>query len=60
MSSRTALVTGANRGLGLETARQLGRLGYRVVASGRDANKAERAAAMLREEGLDVTSGSST
>ena len=54
MSTRTALVTGANRGLGFETARQLGRLGYHVVASGRDAGKAERAAETLRREGLDV------
>jgi NAD(P)-dependent dehydrogenase (short-subunit alcohol dehydrogenase family) len=54
VSARTALVTGANRGLGLETARQLGRLGYRVVASGRDRAQAERAAESLRGEGLDV------
>ena len=52
---RIALVTGANRGLGLETARQLGRLGYRVIATGRDLTKAERAAETLRREGLDVT-----
>ena len=51
---RTALVTGANRGLGFEAARQLGRLGYRVVASGRDVAKAKRAAEVLRIEGLDV------
>jgi NAD(P)-dependent dehydrogenase (short-subunit alcohol dehydrogenase family) len=54
MSARTALVTGANRGLGFEAARQLGRLGYRVVASGRDIAKAELAAEILRGEGLDV------
>jgi NAD(P)-dependent dehydrogenase (short-subunit alcohol dehydrogenase family) len=32
----TALVTGANRGLGLETARQLQALGYTVLAGARD------------------------
>jgi NAD(P)-dependent dehydrogenase (short-subunit alcohol dehydrogenase family) len=31
-----ALVTGANRGLGLEVARQLGALGYEVLAGARD------------------------
>jgi NAD(P)-dependent dehydrogenase (short-subunit alcohol dehydrogenase family) len=54
VDGRTALVTGANRGLGLETARQLGRLGHRVIVSARDATKAERAAATLRAEGLDT------
>jgi NAD(P)-dependent dehydrogenase (short-subunit alcohol dehydrogenase family) len=53
-AARIALVTGANRGLGLETARQLGALGYRVIASGRDPAKAEQAAATLRGEGHDV------
>jgi NAD(P)-dependent dehydrogenase (short-subunit alcohol dehydrogenase family) len=54
MVTRTALVTGANRGLGLETARQLARLGYRVLLAARDLGKAEAAARRLREEGLDV------
>jgi NAD(P)-dependent dehydrogenase (short-subunit alcohol dehydrogenase family) len=36
-----ALVTGASRGLGLETARQLGALGYRVLSAVRDARPAD-------------------
>jgi NAD(P)-dependent dehydrogenase (short-subunit alcohol dehydrogenase family) len=51
---RVALVTGANRGLGLETCRQLGRLGYRVILTARDERVGEEAAAGLRGEGLDV------
>jgi NAD(P)-dependent dehydrogenase (short-subunit alcohol dehydrogenase family) len=34
--TRTALVTGGNRGLGAETARQLAKRGLRVVVAGRD------------------------
>jgi NAD(P)-dependent dehydrogenase (short-subunit alcohol dehydrogenase family) len=41
---RVALVTGANRGLGLETCRQLLARGLRVVMSGRDVAAVERAA----------------
>jgi NAD(P)-dependent dehydrogenase (short-subunit alcohol dehydrogenase family) len=54
MSARTALVTGGNRGLGLETARQLGRSGYRVIVAARDPGKAEAAARTLRGENLEV------
>ena len=39
---RVALITGANKGIGLETARQLGREGIIVIAAARDFSK-ERA-----------------
>jgi NAD(P)-dependent dehydrogenase (short-subunit alcohol dehydrogenase family) len=51
---RTALVTGANRGIGLEVCRQLARLGHRVILTGRDAAAVARAGAELAREGLDV------
>ncbi len=52
--SRVAVVTGANRGLGLETCRQLGRRGYRVILTSRDPAKGTAAAERLGRESLDV------
>ena len=51
---KIALITGANRGLGLETARQLSRTGVRTIIGARDPANGERAAAELGGEGLDV------
>ena len=51
---RVALVTGANKGIGLETARQLGRLGMTVLVGARNVTAGEAAARLLREEGLDA------
>lgn len=48
---RVALVTGANRGLGLETAKQLASRGIHVITSARDLEKARVAARTIREAG---------
>ena len=49
-----AVVTGANRGIGLETARQLAKLGWQVVLTSRDPDKGSQAASRLGEQGLTV------
>jgi NAD(P)-dependent dehydrogenase (short-subunit alcohol dehydrogenase family) len=51
---KVALVTGANRGLGLETARQLGKKGITVVVAARSLAAANQTADKLKAEGLDV------
>jgi NAD(P)-dependent dehydrogenase (short-subunit alcohol dehydrogenase family) len=53
-AGKIAVVTGGNRGMGLETCRQLGRLGAQVVLTSRDLAKGEAAADRLRTEGLDI------
>ena len=53
--SRTlALVTGGNRGIGFETARQLAGKGARVLLAGRSHSRARDAARVLQAEGLAV------
>jgi NAD(P)-dependent dehydrogenase (short-subunit alcohol dehydrogenase family) len=49
-----AVVTGGGRGIGLEVCRQLGERGWTVALGARSAGKAERAAADLAGNGLDV------
>ncbi|WP_315743686.1 MULTISPECIES: SDR family oxidoreductase [unclassified Bradyrhizobium] len=49
-----ALVTGANKGLGNEVARQLGRRGLHIYLGSRDQARGEKAAGELVAEGLDV------
>ncbi len=54
-NGKIALITGANKGIGLETARQLATQGIKVLLGARDLAKGEAAAAILKAEGLDVT-----
>lgn len=52
--TRIALVTGATRGIGLETVRQLAEAGLHVLLAGRDRDKAVAASLSLQAQGLDV------
>ena len=52
--AKVALVTGANKGIGLEIARQLGRLGFMVLIGARGAERGLAAEQELRAEGLDA------
>jgi NAD(P)-dependent dehydrogenase (short-subunit alcohol dehydrogenase family) len=53
-NKKIALITGANKGIGLETARQLGKKGITVLIGARDSSKGKAAADKLREEGIDA------
>lgn len=51
---RVAVVTGGNRGIGLETGRQLAERGYRVLLTSRDPAGGDAAAGAMAGRGLDV------
>jgi len=52
--AKTALVTGANKGIGREIARRLAAVGFKVWLGARDAGRGTAAAQALSAEGLDV------
>ncbi|WP_172196098.1 SDR family oxidoreductase [Saccharibacillus qingshengii] len=54
MQKQTVLITGANKGIGYETARQLGKQGYFVFLGARDEHKGSEAVRRLREEGIEA------
>src|SRR3954451_23331649 len=55
-SQRIALITGSNRGIGLEAAQQLARRGFHVVIASRDEEKGRRAAEYIHAGGGHATS----
>lgn len=52
--TRLALITGANKGIGLETAVSLSQLGFHVLLGARDAKAGAAAAASLRQQALQA------
>ena len=51
---KVALITGANKGLGYETARQLGKQNVKVLIGARDETRGREAAEKLQAEGFDA------
>ena len=54
MSQQIAIITGANKGIGLETARQFGNDGMHVIIAARNLEAANRAAEVLTAEGISA------
>ena len=52
--TKVALITGANKGIGKEIARQLGGQGFIVLLGARDAGRGAEAAEELKKEGIDA------
>jgi len=54
MSKKVALITGANKGIGFETARQLGAQGVTILVGARDEKRGAEAVQKLQAEGVDA------
>ncbi|WP_183566637.1 SDR family NAD(P)-dependent oxidoreductase [Mucilaginibacter sp. SP1R1] len=52
MNKQTVLITGANKGIGLETARQLAKAGYHIFLGSRDQDNGKKAVEQLQLEGF--------
>jgi NAD(P)-dependent dehydrogenase (short-subunit alcohol dehydrogenase family) len=54
LTARIALITGGNKGIGFEIARQLGKRGNHILIGARNSDRGDAAAAALRNEGIDA------
>ncbi len=54
MSKRIALISGANKGIGKEAARQLGKIGFKVYVGSRDLKRGNEAVEELKKDGVDA------
>ncbi|GMA66000.1 SDR family oxidoreductase [Alicyclobacillus fastidiosus] len=53
-NSKIALITGGNKGIGFETGRQLGHLGFTILLGSRDETRGHQAAAALNIENINA------
>ncbi|WP_121809265.1 SDR family oxidoreductase [Mucilaginibacter kameinonensis] len=53
MEKQTVLITGANKGIGLESARQLAKAGYYIYLGSRDQDRGQKAVEQLKAEGIN-------
>lgn len=53
-SEKVALITGANKGIGFETARQLGAQGITILVGSRNQQQGEQAASALQAKGIEA------
>ncbi|MFF2015265.1 SDR family oxidoreductase [Paenibacillus sp. NPDC058177] len=55
MQKKTVLITGANKGIGYETAQQLGAVGFTILVGARSEDRGKEAAAKLESEGISAS-----